>query len=51
MGIDLRVDWAREVMKALVRVWRRPVEIHTKVENKPTLLRFDGKEHVQRPLK
>ena len=51
MGIDLRVDWAREVMKALVRIWRRPVEIHTKVENKPTLLRFDGKEHVQRPLK
>ncbi len=51
MGVDLRVDWAREVMKALVRIWRRPVEIHTKVENKPTLLRFDGKEHVQRPLK
>jgi stage V sporulation protein R len=51
MGIDLRVDWAREVMKSLVRIWRRPVEIHTKVENKPTLLRFDGKEHVQRPLK
>jgi stage V sporulation protein R len=50
-GIDLRVDYAREVMKALVRIWRRPVEIHTKVENKPTLMRFDGKEHVQRPLK
>jgi stage V sporulation protein R len=50
-GIDLRVDYAREVLKALVRVWRRPVEIHTKLENKPTLLRFDGKEHVQRPLK
>ena len=50
-GIDLRIDWSREVLKALVRVWRRPVEIHTKVENKPTLLRFDGKEHVQRPLR
>jgi stage V sporulation protein R len=50
-GVDLKVDWARDVMKALVRVWRRPVEVHTKVENKPTLLRFDGKEHVQRPLK
>jgi stage V sporulation protein R len=50
-GIDLRVDWAREVLKSLVRLWRRPVEIHTKVEQKPTLLRFDGKEHVQRPLK
>ena len=50
-GIDLRVDWAREVLKSMVRLWRRPVEIHTKVEQKPTLLRFDGKEHVQRPLK
>jgi len=51
MGVDLRVDWARKVLEALVRIWRRPVEIHTKVESKPTLLRFDGKEHVQRPLK
>ncbi len=50
-GVDLRVDWARDVLKSLVRVWRRPVEIHTKVENKPALMRFDGKEHVQRPLK
>ncbi|HEY8430952.1 MAG TPA: SpoVR family protein [Sandaracinaceae bacterium] len=50
-GVDLRIDWARDVLKALVRIWRRPVEIHTKVENKPTLMRFDGKEHVQRPLK
>jgi stage V sporulation protein R len=50
-GIDLRLDWSREVLKALVRVWRRPVEIHTKIENKPTLLRFDGKEHIQRPLR
>lgn len=50
-GVDLRVDWARDVLRALGRIWRRPIEIHTKVENKPTLMRFDGKEHVQRPLK
>jgi stage V sporulation protein R len=47
-GVDLRVDWAREVLQALVRVWRRPVEIHTVLENKPATLRFDGREHVQR---
>ena len=51
MGIDLKIDWAREVLKSLVRIWRRPVEIHTRIEGKPSLLRFDGKEHVQRPLK
>jgi stage V sporulation protein R len=51
MGIDLKIDWAREVLRSLVRIWRRPVEIHTRIEGKPSLLRFDGKEHVQRPLK
>jgi stage V sporulation protein R len=50
-GVDLRLDWAREVLQALQRVWRRPVEIHTIVDGKQTLLRFDGNEHVQRPLK
>jgi len=49
-GIDLRLDWAREVLAALNRVWRRPVELHTTIENKPTRLRYDGKEHTQRPL-
>lgn len=50
-GADLKLDWALDVLKSLVRVWSRPVEIHTQVEGKPTLLRYDGKEHVQRPLK
>ena len=50
-GIDLRVDYAREVLGALLRVWKRPVEIHTVVDNKNTLMRFDGKEHTQRAMK
>ena len=50
-GIDLRLDWAREVLQSLYRCWRRPVEIHSIIEKKPALLRFDGTEHVQRPLK
>jgi stage V sporulation protein R len=49
-GVDLRLDWAREVLSSVVRVWRRPVELHTRVEGKPTLLRFDGTDHVQRAL-
>ncbi|MFK7985142.1 MAG: SpoVR family protein [Sandaracinaceae bacterium] len=51
MGVDLKLDYAREVLNALVRVWRRPVEVHTIVEGKPALIRYDGKEHVQRPIK
>ncbi|MGE0789144.1 MAG: SpoVR family protein [Sandaracinaceae bacterium] len=50
-GMDLRFDWVKEVLGSLVRVWRRPVEIHTMSEGKPILMRFDGKEHTQRPLK
>ena len=41
-GIDLDLRWAEDVLASLVRVWKRPVEIHTTAENKPTLLRFDG---------
>jgi stage V sporulation protein R len=49
-GIDLRLDWARDVLASLVRVWRRPVEIHTILDEKPTLLRFDGHDHKQKSL-
>ena len=49
-GIDLRIDWAREVLRALERVWKRPVEIHTIVETKETSLRYDGRDHTQRAL-
>lgn len=49
-GVDLRLDWAREVLAALVRIWKRPVEIHTVVENKKSALRFDGRDHELKPL-
>ncbi len=44
-GLDLRDDYAKETLKALVRVWKRPVVLATVVEGKKTHLRFDGKEH------
>jgi stage V sporulation protein R len=50
-GVDLRMDYAREVLGSLHRVWKRPVEIHTAIDGKNTLLRFDGKEHAQRAIK
>jgi stage V sporulation protein R len=50
-GGDLRIDYAREVLTSMQRVWKRPVELHTIVENKPTMIRFDGKDHVQRAMK
>ena len=50
-GVDLRPDYARETLTALVRVWKRPVGIATRMENKPVLLRYDGKEHAMTPFK
>jgi stage V sporulation protein R len=47
-GLDLRVDWAREVLRSLVRMWKRPVNVMTLAEGKPVLLRYDGKEHTTR---
>jgi stage V sporulation protein R len=47
-GIDLRPDYARETMSALVRVWKRPVCLATIVDGKKVLLRFDAKEHSVR---
>ncbi|HVY47474.1 MAG TPA: SpoVR family protein [Minicystis sp.] len=50
-GIDLRGDYAKETLAALVRVWKRPAAVATKVDNKPVLLRYDGKEHTMTPYK
>jgi Uncharacterized conserved protein len=44
-GVDLKLDWAQATLEALVRLWTRPVQVRTIVDGKPTLLRFDGKEH------
>lgn len=49
-GVDLRLDWAEDVMQALYRVWTRPVELHTVVGDKAVALRFDGSEHSQKGL-
>jgi stage V sporulation protein R len=50
-GIDLRADYAREVMKSLVRVWKRPVNLLTIVEAKQVMIRFDGREHSTRHMR
>ena len=50
-GMDLRGDYAKETLSALVRVWKRPVAIATKMESKSIILRYDGKEHSIAPYK
>jgi stage V sporulation protein R len=50
-GLDLRVDYAREVLKSLVRMWKRPVNVMTIAEGKPVMMRFDGREQTTRHLR
>jgi stage V sporulation protein R len=49
-GVDLRTDLAAEVLPSLQALWSRPVHLRTVVDNKPTLLSFDGTEHSTRTL-
>ena len=50
-GLDLRADYAKEVLRSLHRVWKRPVSVETVVEGKPVMLRYDGREHSQKSMK
>jgi stage V sporulation protein R len=49
-GIDLRQDWAKDVLANLQYIWTRPVHVETVVEGKPTLMSFDGQEHSSKPI-
>jgi stage V sporulation protein R len=45
-GTDLKLDWAQATMEALQRIWNRPVLVRTNLDDKPTILRYDGSEHT-----
>jgi stage V sporulation protein R len=47
-GTDLHMDHARGTITALVRVWRRPVNLLTVIDGKSKMLRYDGKEHTEK---
>lgn len=49
-GIDLRLDWAKETLKNLHAVWKKPVHLETIVEGIPKLLTFDGEDHREQRL-
>ncbi len=44
-GVDLRQDYARDALKSIYRIWKRPVYVSTVWDGRPTHLRFDGKDH------
>ncbi len=50
-GVDLDGEKAKETLRSLHRVWRRPVAIATTAEGRTVLMRYDGKDHVTRPIR
>jgi len=43
-GTDLRLDYARETLRGLERIWRRPAALLTVLDDRPKRIRFDGAE-------
>jgi len=48
-GVELRMDYARDVLKNLSQIWRRPVNIETIIGDKGRLISFDGTQHKEAP--
>jgi stage V sporulation protein R len=47
-GIELKQDYAQDTLVNLHRLWRRPVHIETIIDEKPSILSFDGSSHETR---
>jgi stage V sporulation protein R len=45
-GVDLRMDYAKDTLARLHRLWGRPVHIETVVNDRGVVLSFDGTEHT-----
>lgn len=49
-GVDLRIDYAKETLKNLYAVWKKPVYLETLVEGIPKLFSFDADGDKERRL-
>jgi stage V sporulation protein R len=49
-GQDLKQDYARDTLKNLGTLWRRPVNLVTRVEGKGLMARFDGQSHSEKKV-
>ncbi len=49
-GVDLRLDWAREVLRSIASIWRRPVHLETLVDGRPKRLGHDGESATEEDI-
>ena len=44
-GVDLQLQYARETLRSLERIWKRPTAILTVIDDKPKRIRYDGHDY------
>lgn len=44
-GVELQLDYARETLRHLQKLWTRPVHLETIIQDTRTVISFDGAEH------
>jgi len=48
-GVELQLEYARDTLENLYRLWSRPVHLQTVLEESEIVLSFDGSEHEYEP--
>ncbi len=45
-GVPIRLDYAREVLEQLQKIWKRPVHLETYDDDRAIVMSYDGSEHT-----
>ncbi len=48
-GVELKMDYARDTLQNLEKLWSRPVHIATVIDDIPSILSYDGYSHEVTP--
>ena len=46
-GIDLDVEYAKDTVQNIHKIWKRSVHLETRLGDKGKLFTFDGKDHIE----
>jgi stage V sporulation protein R len=47
-GVDLKMDYARDTMRNIHKIWTRPIHLETLIDEKRRLISFDGRDFSER---
>lgn len=50
-GMDLQPQFMEATMKSLFEIWKRPILMHTTMQEAETIFRYDGQEFKANPVK